>query len=558
MDTLITTQRSVSSLIQDFGEGNIGIPEIQRDVVWDSEQVKGLVDSINQGYPCGSLILWEPRERDAGLVRSMLRPERLQQFQNRLPQYFLLDGQQRLTSLASVLLERSILRKVLAELEEEMPYLYGNLRRFPKEIEATTDGGGYKFPWVSLNRLFDGSVKDDPDYKTHLSQTQRAAVDSFTQRIRDYQFPIQIVRGRDYPTVGEIFARVNSLGTQLTGAEIHLARIVPHWKGITSKFRKYRHDLGQADYDLDLTFLMRAITVIECGVPQIKKLAAKVSQGDLTKDHLDRTWKKVMRATDTIIRVLQQEMGLDKMKFFTSKNVLVPLVYYAAMEKQKKSKTLATKSILRFFLLSQLSEHYGGAGETVLRRDLRHLTEPDTTPRQGLESLADSVEREARQYYRGLKVKPDDIWGVPSKNVILLMMYIVMRQQGATDFGLDSPRCLSEIHSGETQLHHIFPFNFMMADKDAKRLAESYKPSEFRSEVNDIANLTFVSQARNAAIGDIPPWQYLETETTKATRKAHFIPEDRELWRTENFREFLAERRKLLAQAMNALLKSLL
>ena len=108
MDTLITTQRSVSSLIQDFGDGSIGIPEIQRDVVWGSEQVKGLVDSISQNYPCGSLILWEPRVQDAGLVRSMIRPERRKYFENRLPQYFLLDGQQRLTSLASILLEGTV------------------------------------------------------------------------------------------------------------------------------------------------------------------------------------------------------------------------------------------------------------------------------------------------------------------------------------------------------------------------------------------------------------------------------------------------------------------
>ena len=55
METLLTTQRSVSSLIQDFEKGNIGIPEIQRDVVWNAEQVKELIDSSKLGYPCGSL-----------------------------------------------------------------------------------------------------------------------------------------------------------------------------------------------------------------------------------------------------------------------------------------------------------------------------------------------------------------------------------------------------------------------------------------------------------------------------------------------------------------------
>lgn len=556
MDTLITTQMSVSLLIQYFEEGNIAIPEIQRDVVWKSDQVKDLVDSISQGYPCGSLILWEPRDRDEHLVRSMIRPERRKQFQDRLPQYFLLDGQQRLTSLASILLKRDILQEVLAEFEEEMPYLFGNLRKFPREIEATTDGAGYKFPWVSLNRLFDGSIKEDPDYRNRLSEKERAAVNAYTQRIRDYLFPIQIIRGRDYPTVGEIFARVNSQGTQLTGAEIHMANIVPHWPGITKEFRKYRNDLHKKDYELDLTFLMRAITVIECGVPQIKKLAEKVSKGVLKKRHLDRTWRKAKGATDKIIRMLQRELGLDKTKFFTSKNVLVPLVYYVAKE---KCRTLARKNILRFFLLSQLSEHYGGAGETVLRRDLRHLTEPGTTPRQGLESLADSVDREARPNYRGLKIKPDNVNGVPSKNVMLLMMYIIMRQHDATDLALDGSRSLSEIRPDKTQLHHIFPFNFMMTDKEAGRFADEmeYTPSEFRAEVNDIANLTFVSRAQNASIGDTPPWQYLENFTSKAIRKAHFIPEDRNLWRTENFNKFLAERRRLLAKGMNALLKSL-
>ena len=93
----------------------------------------------------------------------------------------------------------------------------------------------------------------------------------------------------------------------------------------------------------------------------------------------------------------------------------------------------------------------------------------------------------------------------------------------------------------------------MMSDKVAKRLAENCKPSEFRSEVNDIANLTFVGPL-HPVIRDRPPLEYLANETTAAVRRAHFIPEDRDLWRTENFGAFLTERRRLLAQGMNALL----
>src|SRR5438093_8097857 len=112
MESLLPTVKSISDLIDDFESGHIAIPEIQRDVVWKAEQVKDLIDSVSRSYPCGSVILWEPREKDRSLVRSMIRPERLEQYPDQLPRYFLLDGQQRLTALASVFLAREPLKKL--------------------------------------------------------------------------------------------------------------------------------------------------------------------------------------------------------------------------------------------------------------------------------------------------------------------------------------------------------------------------------------------------------------------------------------------------------------
>ena len=139
MENLISTNMSVSQLIQNFEVGDIAVPEIQRDVVWKPEQIKQLIDSINQGFPCGSLILWEPREKDHSLVRSIMRPERLDTQNGRLPRYFLLDGQQRVTALASVILRKEKLKELLAEIEEEIAFIFINLKRFPREMEATTD-----------------------------------------------------------------------------------------------------------------------------------------------------------------------------------------------------------------------------------------------------------------------------------------------------------------------------------------------------------------------------------------------------------------------------------
>jgi hypothetical protein len=134
-----------------------------------------------------------------------------------------------------------------------------------------------------------------------------------------------------------------------------------------------------------------------------------------------------------------------------------------------------------------------------------------------------------------------------------------MRQRRATDWGTGKRPGLDELEPREIQLHHIFPFDYMNKNKP---LLESYlqngkSPADFRSDINDIANLTFLSQGKNVDILDAPPSQYLLNETTKEMRKAHFIPENPQLWRTENFDEFLEQRRNLLAQAMTRLLKRL-
>jgi hypothetical protein len=73
-------------------------------------------------------------EKDHSLVRSMIRPERLEHNSHKLPRYFLLDGQQRLTALASVFISREKLKELLAELEEEMPFIFISLKKFPEEI----------------------------------------------------------------------------------------------------------------------------------------------------------------------------------------------------------------------------------------------------------------------------------------------------------------------------------------------------------------------------------------------------------------------------------------
>jgi hypothetical protein len=110
-----STPWKVRSLAQLKAEKRLHLPDLQRGFVWSPERVRTLFDSLYRRYPIGALLLWKPTwpgpeapfeirpwdlappsPPDGRGVREMtpvIEPGSI----------FVLDGQQRLTSLFSVL-----------------------------------------------------------------------------------------------------------------------------------------------------------------------------------------------------------------------------------------------------------------------------------------------------------------------------------------------------------------------------------------------------------------------------------------------------------------------
>ena len=91
---------TIRTAIEKILSGSIRIPAFQRGFVWSSENVSFLMDSIYRKYPIGSVLLWRTstrleKERDLG-------PFTLAEPEKDYPVDYVLDGQQRLTSIFSV------------------------------------------------------------------------------------------------------------------------------------------------------------------------------------------------------------------------------------------------------------------------------------------------------------------------------------------------------------------------------------------------------------------------------------------------------------------------
>ena len=96
-----TNPVSLKSLLEDAAAGKIQLPDFQRGWVWDDDRIRGLLASISRGFPVGALMMLEA----GGEIRLRSRMiEGAAAPQLNSVEAFLLDGQQRLTSLYQSLL----------------------------------------------------------------------------------------------------------------------------------------------------------------------------------------------------------------------------------------------------------------------------------------------------------------------------------------------------------------------------------------------------------------------------------------------------------------------
>jgi len=120
---------------------------------------------------------------------------------------------------------------------------------------------------------------------------------------------------------------------------------------------------------------------------------------------------------------------------------------------------------------------------------------------------------------------------------------------GARDWGnglILSAHMLGKLNA--LQVHHIFPKALL------------YKYGYSQSEVNAIANFCFLTQDSNLDISDRESSIYFKEieHNFPGALASQWIPMDSDLWKIERYTDFLEERRKLLADAANNFLETLL
>ena len=87
---------NLSQLLSEVKSGSMQLPEFQRDWTWDDNRIKGIIASLSQGYPMGAIMRLQYGNPD---IQFKYRTISGVPVTDITPEYLILDGQQRLTSI---------------------------------------------------------------------------------------------------------------------------------------------------------------------------------------------------------------------------------------------------------------------------------------------------------------------------------------------------------------------------------------------------------------------------------------------------------------------------
>jgi hypothetical protein len=604
------TNRKIQALVDMYLQRELILPEMQRKYVWRATQVRDLVDSIYRDYPSGAILIWEtatlPETKDPAFQSTEQKPIG--------KQLLLLDGQQRVTSLASVLTGLPIRIKegtkvkeksidicfnldhpddstvaedddgvfdvgdnVEARWDEDGEYYIGKItqtdgKRFYVQWDDGDEGWSdevralgqesrkelffrlknraieNKPNWIPVTRLFKNGVgailrdlKMGADHPNFDKYNER--LNTLYGRKDTYLYPIQIIRGKSYSEVTDIFIRVNSSGTRLRGSDLALAQVTSIWPGSIKLFETFVDECIAKDFYIDENFLVRCMVSIATGQAKFDSISR------LTAKNLEEAWVLTKKGVHNTINFLKNNALTDSTAMLPSYSLMIPLV--ACSSKSGLSATPdAEKGFLYWFYNAAMWGRYSTSSETSLGEDLLCLK--DAKPWESLiRNVWQAVGRE-----RTLTV--DDIIGKGMNSPIFFMMYIIARKHQARD--LENGAIVNYANLGQNnsvEFDHVFPKSKLDAFFKERELA----PAERKKQVNQIANLAFMTKKGNIIKSNEDPLIYFPKVHKKHGGVDYFerqqIPYDTSLLPYEAFDGFISERAQRLATAINGFLATL-
>ena len=564
----------LSKLIEDIDLGEIGLPEIQRPFVWPNTKVRDLFDSMYKGFPVGYLLFWvngaEEQHRQIGVSPKQ-----------KIPRLMIIDGQQRLTSLYSVIKGIAVKRKnfrdesiklAFSPISETFEVADAAIRRDPGYI---TDISVFWSQEIDIFELKDSYLEKLQNSREVFSKERKKIQQSIQNLSNLLNYPfvaLEVSSSVDEEQAADIFVRINSKGTALNQADFILTLMSVFWdegrselEGFCQSARKpSKGKPSPFNYFIepDASHLLRVSVAFGFRRARLRYAYSILRGKDLeTGDFSDE-----LREEQFAVLKRAQSYALDLSNWHEFFKVLVSAGYRSGKLITSKTGLLYTytlyligkinfhvdphslrKTIARWFFMVSLTGRYTDSPETRMEQDLASLR--DIRNAEGFLALLDRIVTDAfTEDYWNITL-PNDLATSSSQSPSLFAYCAALNLLDARV--LFSDMKVSELldpalnpTKAPIERHHLFPKGYLAKAGITQR-----------RDTNQIANYTLVEWPDNIGISDKSPAEYflqyatrLSSDELDSMRVWHALPEG---WEHMEYRQFLEERRKLIAQVIH-------
>lgn len=529
-----TNPIDLKDLLDDVEEGKIQLPDFQRGWVWDDERIKSLLVSISRQFPVGAIMTLSAD----GDVQFQKRPiEGVTLTENERHERYLLDGQQRLTSLYQALRYDGPVDTRDARGRRFKRWYYVDMQksldRFadPEDVfisvpedrvertnfgrtevlNLSTQDREFQNHMMPTERLMDATSwgfeyaqywnqQDNPhpcgNAFQFFMEFQKGVLENFTH----YKLPvINLDKDTSKEGVCTVFEKVNTGGVVLTVFELLTASLAADGFSLRDDWQE-RRDRLHSQYGVlrgvDSSNFLQAVALMSTQERRRQTPAGQSLPGIGCRraDILNLTLDEYLKWADKVEAGFEAAAKFLHSQFVFSQNnipyntQLVPLAaLYAELGQQLESAN-AKARLERWYWSGVFGEAYGSAVETQYARDL--------------EQVADYIRNGAEPtLIREANFAPTRLIGLKTRQSAAYKgLYALQMKSGAADWRTSLSLTLADWHNENIDIHHIFPRRWCERDSNPKVPQRLF---------NSIVNKTPIDAKTNRIIGGNAPSRYL-------------------------------------------------
>ena len=557
--------------MNDISKGKIQLPDFQRGWVWDDNRIKGLLASVIKSFPISVVTLLETGDNvsfKTKPVEGAPAPEGVR------PEYLILDGQQRLTSLYQAIVTNKVVKTKNAKGYEILRWYYIDMKKAmdpsvdleeaifsinEKKVITANLGRDIVLDLTTQEKEFENLMYPvcmideysewrwrfekywdyNPEKIRFLSEFERYVINNYSH----YDVPvIEMKKENSKEAVCQVFEKVNTGGVSLTVFELLTATYAASgfdlkhdWEEIKARFSKAKVLKLTSNTDI-----IQAVTLLstykkrdeaqKSGVDPEKLPAVSAKRKNMLELRVDDY--KVYR--DVVVDgFLTAAKILVDNHIFSARDLpyttqLIPMSAIIAVLGDSINNLGIKRRLMRWFWCGVFGELYGSANETRYAQDIQQVV--DWVINDG---------NEPQTIYEAI-FSPTRLNTLRSRNSAAYKgIYALLMDENTKDWLSGSKIDNMTYFDESIDIHHIFPRHWC---------EKNHIP---RTDYDTIVNKTPLSKGTNIFVGGEAPSKYLvrlekraeaTTEDINDLLCTHLI--NPSIIRTDDFYAFIADRKE--------------